>query len=176
MHVGPSCYTMKLYISIIFHYHLHHICRNPNFGLATKAKGLTTVRAKTRPRSHITYSWECKKVWGSEPSHSQGNSHFGRWSPGGLPTFQRVISGVKTQWLMTFFISLESSWNLDVLNGLSLLIWTSETQFMAKRRPGSQTANLTPDQKKSRIDPIYLVSDNVQHTVGKLSTRTTTLF
>jgi hypothetical protein len=25
MHVGPSCYTMKLYISIIFHYHPHHI-------------------------------------------------------------------------------------------------------------------------------------------------------
>ncbi len=24
-------------------------------------------------------------MWGSEPSHSQGNSHFGRWSLGGLP-------------------------------------------------------------------------------------------
>ncbi len=46
---------------------------------------------------------------------------------------------------------------------------------MAKRRVGSQIASLTPDQKKSRIDPIYLVSDNVQHTVGKLSTRATTL-
>jgi hypothetical protein len=27
---------------------------------------------------------------------------------------------------------------------------------MAKRRDGSQIANLTPDQKKSGIDPIYL--------------------
>jgi hypothetical protein len=31
-------------------------------------------------------------------------------------------------------------------------------------------------QKKSRIDPIYLAADDVRHTVGKLSTRATTLF
>ncbi len=41
---------------------------------------------------------------------------------------------------------------------------------MAKKKVGSQTANLTPDQKKSRIDPIYLSVDNV-----RLSTRVTTL-
>jgi hypothetical protein len=46
---------------------------------------------------------------------------------------------------------------------------------MAKKRAGSQTASLTPDQKKSGIDPIYLTSDNVQHTVGKLLMRATTL-
>ncbi len=46
---------------------------------------------------------------------------------------------------------------------------------MAKRRAGSQTANLTPDQKKSGIDPIYLATDDVPHLVGKLSTRATTL-
>jgi len=46
---------------------------------------------------------------------------------------------------------------------------------MAKRKVGSQTASLTPDQKKSRIDPIYLAEDNVPHTVGKLLTRATTL-
>ncbi len=46
---------------------------------------------------------------------------------------------------------------------------------MAKRRAESQIANLTPDQKKSGIDPIYLAEDNVPHAVGKLSTRATTL-
>ncbi len=46
---------------------------------------------------------------------------------------------------------------------------------MAKRRAGSQIANLTPNQKKSGIDPIYLFLDNVRHIVGKLSTRATTL-
>jgi hypothetical protein len=46
---------------------------------------------------------------------------------------------------------------------------------MVKRRVGSQTGSLTPDQKKSGIDPIYLAADDVPHTVGKLSTRTTTL-
>jgi hypothetical protein len=42
-------------------------------------------------------------------------------------------------------------------------------------KTGSQIASLTPDQKKSRIDPIYLAAGNVRHTVGKLSTRATTL-
>jgi hypothetical protein len=46
---------------------------------------------------------------------------------------------------------------------------------MAKRRAGSQIANLTPDQKKSGIDPIYLAVDDVPHTVEKLLTRATTL-
>jgi hypothetical protein len=46
---------------------------------------------------------------------------------------------------------------------------------MAKRKVGSQTVNLTPDHKKSGIDPIYLSTDNVQHIVGKLSMRATTL-
>jgi hypothetical protein len=46
---------------------------------------------------------------------------------------------------------------------------------MAKRRVGSQTANLTPDQKKSRINLIYLFADDIQHTFTKFSTRATTL-
>ncbi len=45
---------------------------------------------------------------------------------------------------------------------------------MAKRRAGSQTDNLTPDQKKFRIDPIYLSENGVRYTVGKLLTRATT--
>jgi hypothetical protein len=34
---------------------------------------------------------------------------------------------------------------------------------------------LTPNQKKSEIDPIFLFADNVRHTVEKLSTRAITL-
>jgi hypothetical protein len=32
---------------------------------------------KGKPGSHISCFQECKKVWGNEPSHSQGNFHFG---------------------------------------------------------------------------------------------------
>jgi len=56
-----------------------------------------------------------------------------------------------------------------------LLIWTSKTQVMTKRKAGSQTSSLTPDQKKSGIDLIYLAVDDVRHTVEKLSTKATTL-
>jgi hypothetical protein len=50
----------------------------------------------------------------------------------------------------------------------------SETQVMAKRKARNQTTNLTPDQKKSGIDPIYLVVEGMRDTVGKLSMRVTT--
>jgi hypothetical protein len=46
---------------------------------------------------------------------------------------------------------------------------------MAKRRVGNQTGSLTPNQKKSEIDLIYLAKEGAQHIVGKLSTRATTL-
>jgi hypothetical protein len=46
---------------------------------------------------------------------------------------------------------------------------------MAKRKAKSQIANLTFDQKKSEIDPIYLATDNMRHTIEKLLTRATTL-
>ncbi len=41
-----------------------------------------------------------------------------------------------------FFFSLESSWSVDVQNGLAWAIWTSATQVMGKRRSGSQTSSL----------------------------------
>jgi hypothetical protein len=44
-----------------------------------------------------------------------------------------------------------------------------------KEGAGRRIASLILDQKKSGIDPIYLAVDNVPHTVGKLSTRATTL-
>jgi hypothetical protein len=45
---------------------------------------------------------------------------------------------------------------------------------MTKRKAGSQIVSLTPDQKKSRINPIYSAVDSVPHTIGKLSTRART--
>jgi hypothetical protein len=41
-------------------------------------------------------------------------SHFGSWSLDGLLNLQKVIAGVKTHRIEEFFISLESSWNVDV--------------------------------------------------------------
>jgi len=39
-----------------------------------------------------------------------------------------------------------------------------------------KVGSLTLGKKKSGIDPIYLVVDNVRHTVGKFSMKATTLF
>jgi hypothetical protein len=46
---------------------------------------------------------------------------------------------------------------------------------MAKRKVGSQIASLTPNQKKSGIDPISVRVNGVRHTVEKLLMMATTL-
>jgi hypothetical protein len=71
-------------------------------------QGLAKVHAKMKPRSHISCSQECKKVWENEPPHSQLSSHFGSCSLDGLPNFQKAISGVKTHWIEKLFIFLET--------------------------------------------------------------------
>jgi hypothetical protein len=129
-------------------------CCNPNLGLAR-------LQAKMKSRICISRSHECKRVLGNEHSHSQVNSHFGSWSPNGLLNLQKAIARVKTHWIEKFFILLEIYWNVNVLNGLAWLIWTFETQVVAKRKSG--------------IDPIYSCSGGVRHIFGKLSTRATTL-
>jgi hypothetical protein len=66
--------------------------------IEVKGNFVATLALGSRPRqrgckgagqeeggSHITYSQECKKVWGSEPSHSQVNSHVESWSPERTP-------------------------------------------------------------------------------------------
>jgi len=74
-----------------------------------------------------------------------------------------------------FFIPLERSWSVNVENGLAWTIWTSATQVIVERRAGSQTGSLTPDHKKSGIDPILVCADGVQHTVGNILRKATSL-
>jgi hypothetical protein len=64
---------------------------------------------------------------------------MGLESPLGLPKTQSSIARVKTPCLEVFFIPLESSWSVDVQNGLSWIIWKSVAQVMVERRAGSQT-------------------------------------
>jgi hypothetical protein len=92
----------------------------------------------------------------------------GTWSPPGLPWLQSSIAEVKTPQLELFFIPLESSRSGDVENGLSWAIQTYTARVMVKRRAMSQTGSLTPDHKKSRIDPTPGCAEGVRHTVGKL--------
>jgi hypothetical protein len=104
---------------------------------------------------------------------------LGTWSPPGLPKTQSLITGVKTPGIGMFLISLERSWSVDVRNGLAWVIWTSAAQVMDERRAGSQIGSLTPDHKKSGIDPTPTydggVRHGVGHGVGKLSRKATRL-
>jgi len=68
----------------------------------------------------------------------------GKWSPPGLSKTQKTIWS-KSLHLAAFFILMQSSWSINVQNGLALPIWTSPAQVMGKRRAKSQTNSLTPD-------------------------------
>jgi len=82
-----------------------------------------------------------RQVWGWD-SHSQ---KVGIGSSPGLPQLQSSTAEGKTPCLEVFFILLESSWSVDVQNGLAWAIWTFAAQVMGKRRAESQTGSLTPD-------------------------------
>jgi hypothetical protein len=77
-----------------------------------------------------------RQVWGWD-SHSQ---------------LQSSTAKGKTPRLEVFFISLESSWSVDVENGLAWAIWTSAAQVMGKRRAGSQFDS-RPQKVGNRPDP-----------------------
>jgi hypothetical protein len=50
-------------------------------------QGFTRLWAKKEAESHTTYSWECERVWGNEPSHPQGVPFWeleSRWIPKSL--------------------------------------------------------------------------------------------
>jgi hypothetical protein len=79
---------------------------------------------------------------GGEAQHLE---RVGIWSPPGLSNVQSSTARGKTPCIGVFLVSLERSWNVDIENGLALVIWTSAAQVMGKRRAGSQIGSLTPD-------------------------------
>ncbi len=125
-------------------------CRNPSLGLATKVRACKVAGPKE--------AQEWRKVWGNEPSHSQGAPTLGIWSPDGLLNLRRTIAWVKTQWIEKFLISLESYWNVNVWNEFAWPIWTLKTQVMPKRKVGSQVWLLAIKSWKSIQFPYVQVA------------------
>jgi hypothetical protein len=72
-------------------------------------------------------------ILGSEPTHSQVDSHFGSWNPYGVSNLLWGISGAKIHWIKNFLIPLKHSWNLDVSNGLAWPIWIFKTRYGQKK-------------------------------------------
>jgi hypothetical protein len=153
---------------------------------------VTTLTLGSRPRqrglqgcgpreagSHITYSRECKKVWGSEPSHSQMNSHVGSWSLERTPeSSERNCRGQNSlPWRVLYIIGKILKSRCPKWPRMSHLDVCSPSYEQKKGRESKLPVweKKTPDQKKSGIDPIYLATGDMQHIVGKVSTRVTTL-
>jgi hypothetical protein len=128
------------------------ICRNPSLSSRPRQGGCKVAGLQVDPGviSHAPRSAKRVREWTlTLPSELPCWELVRVGVPKGLSKLQRAFWGVKTPWLVALFISMERSWSVDVQNGIALLIWTSETQVMAKRRPGSRTPGsppvLTPD-------------------------------
>ncbi len=98
------------------------ICCNPSLGLATKAKGLQGCG----PRGSLgvtSHTLESVGKWESEPSHSQGNSHFGRWNPQWTSKISECdLSGQNSMACKVFYI-------IGKLLEISCLKWTHITHL-----------------------------------------------
>ncbi len=119
-----------------------------------------------------------QRMWGNEPSHSQVNSHVGSWSPERTPeSSERDCRGqISSPWVL-HIIGKVLKCRCPKWPHISHLDVCSPSYGQKKGRESKLPVweKMTPDQKKSRIDPIYLASGNVRHIVEKLSTRATTL-
>jgi hypothetical protein len=67
------------------------------------------------------------------PPHSQVSSHFGNWSPNGLPNLQRAIPGVKNHCWRSFLYhwkvineGYNFALNLTSIEGLHTTLWASK--------------------------------------------------
>jgi hypothetical protein len=76
----------------------YFMCHDLSLGLVTKARAWKGAgwNATRESRSHF---WECGKMWGNKPTHSQVDSHFGSSSLDGLPIIQRVVWKIKIHWI-----------------------------------------------------------------------------
>ncbi len=83
--VSPMTFLLVIYLpfnslmSTIFNY----IVATLALGSWLK-QGFARLWAKKEAMSHTTYSWECERVWGNEPSHPQGVPFWElefRWAP-----------------------------------------------------------------------------------------------
>jgi hypothetical protein len=102
-------------------FHSCHKCHNPSLGFATKASACKGAGQEGNPRvtSHVPWSvGECERMNLHTPKWALilgvGVPMDSRWTPNGFLNVQRAIAKVKTHWIEEFFISLESSWNLNV--------------------------------------------------------------
>jgi len=153
----------------------HLVYHNLNFGFATKAKGLQRCepRESLRVTSHIFGSVE--KCEGVNPHTSKATPTLGDGVPVDFRNFREWFQGSKLNGLWRSLYHWKDLGTYMFKMGSHCSFGHLKHKLWSKEGSGVKIASLTPDQKKSKIDPIYLSTDGVRHTIGKLSTRATTL-
>jgi hypothetical protein len=137
----------------------NHHSRDPRLGLTTKAKAYKgacqewTLGVTFHAHGDVG---ECKGMsphtpkWCRNPTLAKCEDETHTPKVGNLESFETPEclefenkAQNTSHWGVLGVIG--KSWSVDVQNGLALVIWTSATQVMSKRRAGSQTGNLSPD-------------------------------
>jgi hypothetical protein len=87
---------------------------------------ITTTKGSTMSQPYFG------QVWGWSPTLGK----VGIWSPPGLPNVQSSTEWPKTSCIGVFLVSLESSWNVDIENGLALPFGHLQPKLRAKEGSG----------------------------------------
>jgi hypothetical protein len=128
----------------IITYNGHRLCRNPSLGLMTKAKGLQGCGPRLNLGVAISCPGSAKECEGKKP-------HIPKWTPmlelESRWTPKCLESDCKGQNAMArgVLYIIRNLLKLRCLKWTCIIIWTSKTQVMAKRKVGSQIGNLTPN-------------------------------
>ncbi len=88
----PILTKVKIFKAIFI---CHYYCRNPNFGLATKAKGVARRWAKRKLGSHVTYFRECRKCEGVNPHTPKATPTLGDGVPVDFQNFKKQFEESK---------------------------------------------------------------------------------
>jgi hypothetical protein len=150
-------------------------CRNPSFGLATKAKGLQGCGPRGSPGVTSETPGSVGECEGVSLHTPKAIPTLGEGVPVDSRNFRDRFEGSKFNFLWRFLYHWKALGTLMPEMGSHCSFEHLKHKLWPKERAGSRIASLTPNQKKSRIDPIYLATDDVPHTIGKLSMRATTL-
>jgi len=153
----------------------HYLCRNPSFGLATKAKGLQGCGPRGSPGVTSETPGSVGECEGVSLHTPKAIPTLGEGVPVDSRNFRDRFEGSKLNFLWCFLYHWKALGTLMPEMGSHCSFEHLKHKLWPKERAGSRIASLTPDQKKSRIDQIYLATDNVPHTIGKLSMKATTL-
>ncbi len=138
-------------------------------------QGAWKGEGRNATRESHSHSWECGRVWGNEPTHSQMISHFGSWNPKDTSIFKKWFEGQNSlDWKIIYTIG--SLLRCRCLKwSCRIYLSTYKTQVMVKKKRWESKCQFGSQPLKVNNCLKLHVYRGMSHIFGKILTRGTTL-